>query len=516
MKRFHNKLNCFFVIILILFSSCKSIKPNADNTINLPELNSFVCDGNDQEWSKVESYRLWANPFGGYPETNDLKVNLKISRKENTLFLLLDITDDDFKSDTISPWNGDAIEVFLSPSKVSEYIFQAAITSDNSKDRIKITEYNRDSTKRYFSKDIQSVSKFENNRRLTEIAISLDENASASFAMQVYVDDSDSDNSKKNQVVWYPIGQSYNTSSSMYTIRKSPEIQKPILASSRLVISDNTKIDLLVFGAQKGQKINIYQGNKLFSSQISNHQFDYQPDSIDISSSVWDIENDSLYVFIDKQQINFYQLYLAPRRFIQLKEKKFDRDIRNFVNRDRQIPPPQNASLFIGSSSIVYWESLIQDFPELTIIKRGFGGSNSQEALLYINQIALPYKPSRIVYYEGDNDVAQGVSPDTILKNVELFITEIIKNLPTTNIYILSPKPSIKRMHLWKEYQQTHKLLQTLPAKYATVKYVDVSSIMFTNKELDSSLFIADGIHMNAKGYALWTKILRKELELDN
>ena len=38
-------------------------------------------------------------------------------------------------------------------------------------------------------------------------------------------------------------------------------------------------------------------------------------------------------------------------------------------------PPPQNALVFVGSSSIRRWEELTRDFADYNVIQRGIGGA---------------------------------------------------------------------------------------------------------------------------------------------
>ncbi len=55
---------------------------------------------------------------------------------------------------------------------------------------------------------------------------------------------------------------------------------------------------------------------------------------------------------------------------------RWESAIRKFEDADRGTPPPQNAIVFVGASSIVRW-NLPESFPELgpQAINRGFGGS---------------------------------------------------------------------------------------------------------------------------------------------
>jgi lysophospholipase L1-like esterase len=507
--------------ILSAITACKPLVPKPIYAINLPLLENFVPDGNPDEWRNTESYRLWADPIGGYTDTADLIAYMKAARNQNCLLLMLDVSDESYLVDTLNPWNGDAIEVFLSQDRCSGDILQISIIPSLENDFVKIDDHSKEKVFAEYSGEIKSFTRIQGKKRITEVEIGLLPKAFGggivnSLALQVYVNDADSGSLDKHQLVWFPIGQSYNSSSSMFKINLSDEKQIIPDGASRLVITDNEKLNLYVFGAKEGDVVGIYRNGKFLSTYKSNSKSQGLPDTFDISNLGWDIENDSLFVTLNGESLCFHQLFLAPRLYEKLEKRRFEQDIRNFLYKDRQSFPPENATLFIGSSSIVRWESLEKDFPELQIIQRGFGGSTSPDALMYINQIVLPYKPSKIVYYEGDNDIPMGLSSEEIRDNIRAFIGQVTSSLPKIRIYILSPKPSINRMFLWEKYQKTHLLLKALANEYNNVEYVDVATPMFDqNGKLNYSLFVEDGIHMNQNGYSIWTKVLRKALELD-
>src|SRR5208282_1461493 len=53
---------------------------------------------------------------------------------------------------------------------------------------------------------------------------------------------------------------------------------------------------------------------------------------------------------------------------------RWEQEIQAFEAADRANPPPQQAILFVGSSTIRMWKTLAQDFPEHKVLNRGFGG----------------------------------------------------------------------------------------------------------------------------------------------
>ena len=64
--------------------------------------------------------------------------------------------------------------------------------------------------------------------------------------------------------------------------------------------------------------------------------------------------------------------------------------------------------LFVGSSSIRFWTSLPEDYPDVKLLNRGFGGSHMSDLLTMRESLISKYKPNKILIYEGDNDIADG------------------------------------------------------------------------------------------------------------
>ncbi|HMC11385.1 MAG TPA: hypothetical protein VKH44_08850, partial [Pirellulaceae bacterium] len=72
---------------------------------------------------------------------------------------------------------------------------------------------------------------------------------------------------------------------------------------------------------------------------------------------------------------------------------RWEKDIAAFEAQDRANPPPKGALLFIGSSTIVRWKTLAQDYPEHKTINRGFGGSQIADSTQFADRVIIPYAP---------------------------------------------------------------------------------------------------------------------------
>lgn len=191
--------------------------------------------------------------------------------------------------------------------------------------------------------------------------------------------------------------------------------------------------------------------------------------------------------------------------------ERFEKAIRAFEAKDQEEPPQSGAIVCIGSSSIRIWhETISKDLAPLTVIPRGFGGSNMNDALHYADRIVMPYKPRAVVIYEGDNDVAQGIAPKRIAATFRAFVSKVHKHLPETRIYFLSIKPSISRRKLWPQMEEANRLIADECSKGKQLIYVDVASRMLdTDGKPRKDIFQSDNLHMRRSGYVIWRDVLR-------
>lgn len=165
--------------------------------------------------------------------------------------------------------------------------------------------------------------------------------------------------------------------------------------------------------------------------------------------------------------------------------------------------------LFTGSSSIRMWEDLQERFPEQNILNTGFGGSQASDLLYYLEPLVLAYQPKKVFIYEGDNDLAEGKSVKQVLKVLDQISEEVRKDYPEISIVLISAKPSVSRWSLRGKYKRLNKKLERWAARHQYLDFADVWNPMLMDKKLNPSLFIADGLHMNASGYDIWENALK-------
>ena len=118
--------------------------------------------------------------------------------------------------------------------------------------------------------------------------------------------------------------------------------------------------------------------------------------------------------------------------------KRWEKTIAAFETQDKKTPPPKDAILFTGSSSIALWTDLPKAFADLPVINRGFGGSTTPEVNFYVDRIVLPYKPRMVVLFSGTNDLANKRTPEQVFADFQTFVKKVQGPLPATKIGYIS------------------------------------------------------------------------------
>ena len=193
---------------------------------------------------------------------------------------------------------------------------------------------------------------------------------------------------------------------------------------------------------------------------------------------------------------------------------RFENEILRFDTLDKKNGLMKNGILFTGSSSIRMWLTMEKDLDGFPVLNRGFGGSTIPDVLHFMGRYLFQHEPQIIVFYCGENDIADGATPETVFQSFKTFVKIIETKLPRTKILYISMKPSVARWNLWEKYQEGEKLMKKYIDGKPKIEYMDSSfSMLEKNGEVKKDIFIEDGLHMNAKGYEGWTQQILPMLE---
>jgi lysophospholipase L1-like esterase len=201
-----------------------------------------------------------------------------------------------------------------------------------------------------------------------------------------------------------------------------------------------------------------------------------------------------------------------------LPAQPFADEIAAFKKQDSVHSPVKNAILFVGSSSFRKWVDVQQYFPSYPIINRGFGGSTLPDMIRYEKDIIFPYHPKQIVIYCGENDLASSdtITGQIVFERFKVLFRDIRNRFPKIPVDFVSIKPSPSRQRLMPKMEEANNLIKNFLKKQRKTAFIDIYHKMLKadGSPIDD-IFLEDKLHMNAKGYAIWQKIIEPYLLKD-
>ena len=191
---------------------------------------------------------------------------------------------------------------------------------------------------------------------------------------------------------------------------------------------------------------------------------------------------------------------------------RFEDIISVFEKKEKKKRSPRKAIVCSGSSGMSRWhDQLYDDLAPLTVIPRGFIGSNFNDQIYFADRIYIPYRPRAIMLYQGENDISLGASPEQVLMKFRELVQDIRSELPKVRFYFISIKPSPGRWKLWPKMEEANLLIEKECAENDFIRFIDVASSMFGKEgKLKLNIFDEDGLHLNSKGYKIWREVVRK------
>ena len=184
---------------------------------------------------------------------------------------------------------------------------------------------------------------------------------------------------------------------------------------------------------------------------------------------------------------------------------RFETEIRAFEEQVAKSPLTNRSVIFYGSSSFRMWTGLSGDFPQFTVLNRGFGGAQLSDLNYFVDRVIRPVDALAILIYGGDNDIADGKPPEQVLTDFKLLVAQIRKLKGGIPVGFVAVKPSPSRLALLHEQHRANRLVREWASTQAGVSYLEIVTPMLDKKGAPKpELFLEDQLHMNREGYAIW------------
>lgn len=193
----------------------------------------------------------------------------------------------------------------------------------------------------------------------------------------------------------------------------------------------------------------------------------------------------------------------------------WENDIEKFEQLDISKSYPSDAILFAGSSSIRLWTTIGKDMLPYNVIQRGYGGAKLSDFVVYADRIIYPHPCQAIVIFIG-NDISGNDNDKSPLEVSQLFkksLYIIHKKFADTPVFWISITPTPARWHVWPEIKEANEMIKEICGKNKNTYYIDTEKYFLNKSGLPrSELFVEDKLHLNSDGYAIWSGIIKNEL----
>ena len=189
---------------------------------------------------------------------------------------------------------------------------------------------------------------------------------------------------------------------------------------------------------------------------------------------------------------------------------KWEKEISAYEAKDKKDPPQPGGIVFTGSSTVLRWKTLDQDFPNLNVLNRGFGGSQIIDATHFADRIIFPYKPRMVVLRSGGNDIHAGKSAEKVFGDYKDFVAKIRSQMPDVPILYISLMPAPVRWNDRDANKKLNDLVKEYNEQHPHLLYCETYDISVGPEDKPrEDLFVADRLHPNAEGYRLMVERVR-------
>lgn len=205
-------------------------------------------------------------------------------------------------------------------------------------------------------------------------------------------------------------------------------------------------------------------------------------------------------------------------KFTQYEEaaKSWESEVQKLEALNKTESYPDDAILFIGSSSIRLWNNIDKDMAPYSTIRRGYGGAKFSDLIFYTDRLVYPHDFKALVIFVA-NDIANSAddkTPEEILRLYKEVVRIVRVKNPKKPIFLIEITPTNSRWAKWAQTKQANELLKNYCESKANLHFIETAeSFMGTDGKPRAELFRDDQLHLKQIGYDIWAERIKNKLD---
>jgi hypothetical protein len=196
--------------------------------------------------------------------------------------------------------------------------------------------------------------------------------------------------------------------------------------------------------------------------------------------------------------------------------KGWESEIQRLEALDKIEKDPNDAVLFIGSSSIRLWNNVANDMAPYPAIRRGYGGAKFSDLIFYTNRLVYPHEFRALVVFVA-NDISntpEDKSPQEIVNLFKEVVKTVRKKHPKKPIFLVEITPTNSRWDVWNETQRANDLLKKYCESTYDLYFIETAEgFLGTDGKPRAELFREDQLHLKQVGYDIWAEQIKERLK---
>nr|WP_276584336.1 GDSL-type esterase/lipase family protein [Brevibacterium permense] len=180
-------------------------------------------------------------------------------------------------------------------------------------------------------------------------------------------------------------------------------------------------------------------------------------------------------------------------------------------------PAPQDVTLLTGSSYFELGETSPEDLEGLDTVNVGIAETKIGDQIHYLDRLVVPFRPRALVVYAGSNDISGfpffSNPAEEVVTLVKKYVALVHGQFPNFPIYYVAITEAPIRQGVREEIQQANQMLSDWADQTGEIAFINTASALLTpSGDIDSPLFRADQLHLNAEGYAKFAAVISDAL----